>query len=322
MKLLAHATICAAVISLGGCVAQAVDDTSSEVEQDVTSTFVNILDFPKTDQGQWYNVIHALNAQFNSECGDTFCEGDWSNLVPLTFGCSVTNKAGNVKDCIWTFAATAVDVDPRNAAVLVNAPTFQCHIAMKTTAVKLAKLLSTATDKLRVPLPGAPASKPSINEQLSDCFNHPIGSVPNVLSTTGPESYVSARDFYTSNAGINRWYAARGALHAGFENVCSDTFCSSDFSDLQDMDFTCSVAKSSGNVKTCTWTLAGSYYVVREHGGAIDETVKTWKCNVPVTGTLGKLLDTLNAPGTTDAIHRPLPGGTTSAYDALAACFH
>ncbi len=321
MKCLAYVTMFA---TLTGCLAQASEgeDDSSDLEQDVTTTYVNILDFEKTDQSQWYGVIHGLNDQFNQECGDTFCEGDWSNLVPLTFGCSVTSKAGNIKDCIWTFAATDVAVDTRNAKVLVNSPTFQCHIAMKTTAVKLANLLTAADDKLRTPLPGAPATMPSINEQLSECFNHPIGSVPNVLSTTGTESYVSARDYYTSNAGINRWYAARGALHAGFENVCSDTFCSSDFSDLQDMDFTCSVTKSTGNVKTCTWTLAGSYYVVPARGGAIVETVKTWKCDVPVTGTLSRLLDTLNATGTTDAIHRPLPGGTASAYDALAACFH
>ena len=48
---------------------------------------------------------------------------------------------------------------------------------------------------------------------------------------------------------------------------------------------------------------------------------KSFRCNVAVNGTLGQLVDNLNAPvvpGQPDAMHRPLPGVTTSAYDALS----
>jgi hypothetical protein len=320
MKYLACVSIAAA---LTGCLAQGGSDDSESTEQDVSTTYVDILDFEKTDQDLWYDTIHALNNQFNQECGDTYCEGDWSNLVPLTFGCSVTSKAGNVKDCVWTFAASQVDVDTRNAAIVVDAPVFKCSIKMKTTAVKLAKLLSTSSDMLRTPLPGAPSGATTIGEQLSDCFDHPIGAMPGTFSTTGTEKYVSARDYYKTSAGMDRWHAATTALVAGFDRVCGDTFCSSDYGDLQAMDFTCAVTKSSGNVKTCMWTFGGSYHVTPEHGGLLDVTAHTYQCTVDVDGSLSKLIDTLIAPqipGQPDAIRRPLPGFTTTAYDAIAGC--
>ena len=249
MKYLASIAMLA---SLGGCLAQAggPDGTEGEQESSSTTTYVDILDFSKTDQGQWYDLIHNLDHEFDEVCGDTFCEGDYSNIQPLTFSCSVSSKVGNIKDCAWTFAAAQVDVDTRTAAIVVDAPTYQCHIKMKTTATKLVQILAGA-DPLHAALPGAPVTTPSIYDQLGDCFAHPIGQTPGVFATTGTTSYVSARDYYTSSAGLDRWNAARAAMKAGFDRVCGDTFCGSDFGDLQDMDFTCAITKSTGNVKSC-----------------------------------------------------------------------
>ena len=314
MKYLAYFAIASLA---AGCVDQGADG-DSEVEQEASTTYVNIADFSGIDASEWYTTIRALDHQFDQECGDTFCEGDWSNIVPLTFGCSVSSKLGSVRDCVYTFAAADAQVDTRNAAILVNAPTFQCHIKMKTTAKKLLALLSTAEDKLRAPLPGAP----SINEQLSDCFNNPLGATPATPSTTGNEIYVSARDYYTSSSGIDRWYQAVTNLKAGFDRVCGDTFCSGDFGDLQAMSFTCSVTKSTGNIKACAWTFGGSWHLVPEKGGLLKVTSSTFRCNVPVKGTLSQLLDTLTAPApfADQYLSRTLPGTTATAYDALLGC--
>jgi hypothetical protein len=306
-------------IAVTGCLAQGGGVDGEQTEQESTTTYVDILEFSKTDQGQWYDVIHDLNRQFDDVCGDTFCEGEYSNIVPLTLSCSVSSKAGSVRDCAWTFAAAQVDVDPRNANIVVDAPTYQCHIKMKTTAPKLIAILA-GDDALHAALPGAPADTPSIYDQLSDCFDHPIGQTSGEYAETGTLSYVSARDYYTSSAGIDRWYAAREALKDGFDRICGDTFCGGDFSDLQAMDFTCAITKSTGNVKSCMWTFGGSWHLVQAHGGAQQITASTFKCPVTVHGTLSKLLDVLTAPGTDRPIDRPLPGMTTSAYDALHGC--
>src|SRR5688572_10458519 len=37
----------------------------------------------------WYGITMQLRRQFDEICGDTFCEGDYSNLQPLRFQCAV-----------------------------------------------------------------------------------------------------------------------------------------------------------------------------------------------------------------------------------------
>jgi hypothetical protein len=307
------------MVALAGCMAEGGGLDGDQTEQDVKTTYVDILDFAKTDQGQWYDLIHNLNHEFDQVCGDTFCEGDYANIQPLTFSCSVSSKAGSVHDCAWTFAAAQVDVDPRTAAIVVDAPTYQCHVKMKTTATKLVQILAGA-DPLHAALPGAPAETPSIYDQLGDCFDHPIGQTPGTFAQTGALSYVSARDYYSSATWIDRWYATTAALKDGFDRVCGDTFCSGDFGDLQAMDFTCAITKSTGNVKSCEWTFGGSWHLVAENSGTQQITASTFKCPVTMKGTLSQFIGVITAPGTDEPINRPLPGMTTTAYDALLGC--
>ncbi|HEY4056786.1 MAG TPA: hypothetical protein VGM39_09260 [Kofleriaceae bacterium] len=315
MKLLS-----ASLVLIAGC-AMSGSDADPSLEQDSSATtYVQILDFDKIDQGAWYDGIHSLNSQFDDICGDTFCEGDYSNITPLTFACSVSSKAGNVKDCAWTFSASQLDVDPKSAAIVTQAPTFECHFKMKTTATKLATILA-GSDSLDAALPGAPADMPSLYDQLGDCFEHPFVQNTGSYATTGKDSYVSSRDYYASAAGQARWSAAQAAAVAGFDNVCGDTFCSSDYNDLQSMNLECAVTKSTGNVKSCAWVFGGSYFwVPNEKTGALVTEHKTFRCDFAVKGTLAQLISTWTATGTEDAIHRPLPGETATAYDALGGC--
>lgn len=305
------------ICSLVGACAVSGNDAGSASEQDVSSTsYVDILDFSGTDQGAWYDGIRSLNAQFDDVCGDTFCEGDWSNITPLTFACAASSKAGKVKDCVYTFAASQNDIDVTTGAVMTNAPTFECAVSAPTTAVKLEGVLAGA-GSLQAALPGAP----SIYEQIGDCFDHPLGATPGRPAGISPVTYVSANDYYSTAASQQKWREAKAALTRGFDNICGDTFCGSDYGDLQSLDFACSVTKSTGKIKSCAWVFGGSYHVVPAHGGGfLDVTSKTFRCPVAVNGTISQLISTLTATGTTDAINRPLPGKTTSAYDALGGC--
>ena len=292
----------------------AVSGGDAQVEEASGATqYVNIMDFATTDQGAWYDLVGKLNGEFDQVCGDTFCEGDFANLTPLTFSCSVTSKAGQVKDCAWTFAGSYAFADPKSAALRVNAPTFQCHVAPKTTAAKLIALLAGSADALHETLPGTTGS---IYDALVDCFQHPLGGTPFSPDTT-PGTYVDSDAYYTSAAGQTKWAAAKAALVKGFDNICGDTFCGSDYGDLHALQLACSVTKSSGNVKGCTWIFGGSVTNITRTG-AVAPTSKTFACPVPMHGTMAQLVTALTAPG--DAIRQPLPGMPTSAYDALSGC--
>ncbi len=292
-----------------------VTSSDAQVEDESSgTTYVNIFDFPSTDQGAWSDLVGKLNGEFANVCGDTFCEGDFANLTPLTFSCSVSSKVGQVHDCAWTFAGSYAFADPKTSVIAIDAPTFVCHVAPKTTSTKLIALLSGSADAIHETLPGTTGS---IYDSLVDCFQHPIGGTPFTPNTTAG-TYVDSDAYYTSAAGIAKWSTVKSALLAGFNNICGDTFCGSDYGDLQALQLACSVTKSSGNVKSCVWIFGGSVTNVSKTGADVP-TTKTFSCPIPMHGTMAQLVSALTAPGV-DAIQTPLPGVTTSAYDSLGGC--
>ena len=306
------------LVALAGCVD--LSDTtavSGDAEQGVsTTTYGELSDYSKLGVDQWFADVRSLNTEFGNACGDTFCGGDWSNLTPMSFACSVTEKLGSIQSCAWTFSASQIVVDPTTSTLQTNLATFVCPIKVKSTAVKFSALLASTTDPLHVAIPGYA----TINEQLAGCFDHPIGATPIVAGPQTPVTYVAASDYYTSAPSRAKWAAAQKGLLDGFNNICGDTFCGSDFGDLQSLQFECSVTKSSGNIKSCAWVFGGSFSEVDPARGTLSETSKNFRCTVPVKGTLPQLVAVLTAAGPQPASDRILPGETTSAYDALGGC--
>jgi hypothetical protein len=289
-----------------GC-ALASDPIEGEQESGVTQ-YVSIVDFPAIDQGAWYDAAARVNHTFTAS-------GEHAGITPLTLSCAVTSKLGVVHECAWTFATSEAAVDPHTAALAFDSPTFQCRVHPKTTAAKLVAFLASTADPLHDPLPGGPA----LADGLADCFQHPIGATPLAPVVVTSPTYVAASAYYSTASYRARWQSAIAALVAGFDNICGDTFCGSDYGDLHALQLECAVTKSTGNVKSCAWVFGGSFSMVATDG-SVNETSRTFRCAVPVKATLAQLADTWVAAGTDDALHRTLPGSTTTAYDALGGC--
>jgi hypothetical protein len=287
-----------------------------EAQDSSATQYVNIEDFGSIDQGAWFDAIGKLNSEFAALCPTTFCTtGGYASYTPLTFYCSVSSKQGSVKDCAWTFAAANAAVDANTAAIAFDVPTFQCHIHPKTTATKLVAQLQGSTDALHEVLPGTT----SIYDTLAACFADPIGATPIAAATSATPTYVDANDYYTTAANRAKWTASYAELQSGFDNVCGDTFCSSDYADLWSMQLACAVTKSTGNIKGCTWAFAGSFTTVAATG-ELALTSKSWQCPVAVKGTISEMIAALTSTtDTDDGVHRVLPGGT-DAYDSIAGC--
>jgi hypothetical protein len=297
-----------------GCATTGTDNLSGD-EQDSTTSYVEIQEFGTTPaEDAWYSINSKLQSEFNAVCGDTFCEGDFSNITALRLYCSVTSKKATIHDCAWAFTASTHEVDTATAAVVTNAVTYQCHFKPRTTGPKLIALLQNSSDAIHATLPGMG----SIYDTLGTCFQHPIGATTVTVSPPAT-TYVDAADYYTNATSSARWTAAQQNLHVGFDNVCGDTFCSSDYSDVQALDLGCSVTKSSGAMKACVWNFGGSYTTIAPNGD-LALVSKTWSCPVAVHGTIAQMIAVLTSTtDTTDAIHRTLPGAT-SAYDSIAGC--
>jgi hypothetical protein len=289
-------------VMLAGCV---VTGPAEDVQESSTQ-YVNITDLASVDQGAWFDAVGKLNTELVAT---------GAPYTPLTFYCSVSSKAGSVKDCAWTLAASQFAVDPTTAAIELDVPTFQCHIHPKTTATKLVALLESSSDALHEPLPGTT----SIFDSLAACFANPIGATPINTTTSATPTYVDASAYYATAANQAKWTASYAELAAGFDFVCGDTFCSSDYSDLQSMQLACAITRSTGNIKGCTWAFAGSFTTVAT-SGELALTSKSWQCPVAVKGTLAQLIAAeTSTTDPNDGVHRVLPGGV-DAYDSIAGC--
>ena len=92
-------------------------------------------------------AVSALEGQFDAICGDTFCEGDYSNLRSVGLDCSIAETSGTVGQCTWTFAGSYTDADPATGRLTVNAKTFVCDLGVQGTATELARFLTAASNK-------------------------------------------------------------------------------------------------------------------------------------------------------------------------------
>src|SRR5690606_41745210 len=58
----------------------------------------------------WFTLTRGLRRDFDWICGDTFCEGEYSNIQPLRYTCSVHLGSGRIGMCTWVFAASHEEI--------------------------------------------------------------------------------------------------------------------------------------------------------------------------------------------------------------------
>ncbi|MGC4089473.1 MAG: hypothetical protein QM756_16600 [Polyangiaceae bacterium] len=121
------------------------------------------------DFDQWYTLSANLRRDFDAICGDTFCEGDYSNYQSLALRCSVDTNRRNLERCVWVFAASQQDVDPSSGAIVVSARHWECALplAPRTALSEFLTALSAAEQPLYAPLPG---TAQSAYDGLVDCL--------------------------------------------------------------------------------------------------------------------------------------------------------
>jgi hypothetical protein len=141
-----------------------------------------------------------------------------------------------------------------------------------------------------------------------------------VDDVTGTQ-YVDAVTFLQTSADPGAWAQMVTTLEGNFYDVCGDTFCGGDYSNLTSLGLTCAVSSKVGQLHDCVWTFAGTSELVNPTTGALTISKPTFQCHFTADTRVPKLVSTLLAPGSDPALRRPLPGGTTSIYDAIGECF-
>ncbi|MEE7546209.1 hypothetical protein HF319_03365 [Xanthomonas sp. Kuri4-1] len=139
-------------------------------QADPDPDFVDAVDHPGNSQG--WEAFEDLQARlvhdFDQICGDSFCGGEFSDYRSLRYRCSVHRASGVLAECVWTFGASELSVQPRSGKLLVDTRTWRCRtpLAAGTTLTAFYAALSV-TNPLFEPLPG---SGRSIYDGLIDCL--------------------------------------------------------------------------------------------------------------------------------------------------------
>ena len=89
------------IVSLSGAVHAQTDTRRNH--------YIDVYEYFTTDAQYeaWFTLTAQLNHDFDDICGDTFCEGDYSNIESLRFRCSVEQTTGRVGRCLWIFAGSS-----------------------------------------------------------------------------------------------------------------------------------------------------------------------------------------------------------------------
>src|SRR5207247_242688 len=91
--------------------------------------YVDAVDYPGSGQGWkvFRDLERRLVRNFDDICGDTICEGEFSNLQALRYRCSVRQADSAMGQCVWTFAGSNAEINPTTGKVMVDARTWACR---------------------------------------------------------------------------------------------------------------------------------------------------------------------------------------------------
>lgn len=147
-------------------------------------------------------------------------------------------------------------------------------------------------------------------------LTQPISS----LASPAPRgNYVELGEYLRDASDVEAWYEALYRLRDNFDQICADTFCEGDYSNIQALRLRCSVDSASGSIGRCLWSFAASNEEVDPATGTIRVDAKVWKCRLPLArGTPAQAL--LAAWAGERPLYAALPGTAKSAYEGLGDC--
>lgn len=148
----------------------------------------------------------------------------------------------------------------------------------------------------------------------------PAAPAPAAMPSAAPAAiYTDVGDHLSDEAQINAWYEMLYHLRENFDDICGDTFCEGDFSNIYALRFKCSVEQASGVIGRCVWVFAASNEEIDAATGKIQVTSKVWRCRTPLARktTVPALLGALAGER---PLYATLPGTSRSIYDGLSDC--
>ncbi len=132
--------------------------------------------------------------------------------------------------------------------------------------------------------------------------------------------YADVSAYPLDEARYEAWLDLRNRLHRRFDDICGDTFCEGEFSNIQSLRFNCSVHQTSGRIGMCAWVFAASNEEIDPATGRIRVSQRGfWRCRMPLAPDtrIERLVDALQVER---PLYAPLPRTTRTIIDGLIEC--
>jgi hypothetical protein len=134
--------------------------------------------------------------------------------------------------------------------------------------------------------------------------------------------YVDMYDYLPTWQQQNAWLNLQYALKRDFDNVCGDTFCSGEFTNIEALRYRCSVNRSTGVIGECIWTFAASDESVDPDTGKVVVNPRIWQCRSPLA-PYTRADELIQALGNTDRpLDKRLPRTNETLQYALTDCLY
>ncbi|WP_149196050.1 hypothetical protein [Luteimonas suaedae] len=147
----------------------------------------------------------------------------------------------------------------------------------------------------------------------------PLHARASTHAVVGAAQYVDASAYIHGDEQINAWYGMTWQLKRDFDDICGDTFCEGEYSNIEALRYRCSVHQVSGRIGMCLWMFAASHEEIEPVTGKIGVDKAFWQCRTPLApGTT--LEELLAAVAGQSPLYAELPSGQGSIYQGLIDC--
>jgi hypothetical protein len=108
-------------------------------------------------------------------------------------------------------------------------------------------------------------------------------------------------------------------MKRNFDDICGDTFCEGDYSNIESLRYRCSVNQVSGRIGMCAWVFAASNEGIDSATGEISAQTKFWQCRTPLASHT-RIEELLTALAGDSPLYATLPGSNDTILNGLIDC--
>jgi hypothetical protein len=159
---------------------------------------------------------------------------------------------------------------------------------------------------------------------LGVCFALPAAAATQSPQVASPmaATYVEMRDYLPTWQQQDAWVSTIYSLKRNFDDICGDTFCSGEYTNIEALKYRCSVNTSTGIIGECVWVFAASLEEVDADSGKILVRPRIWQCASPLAPSTRAEDLAAAFVNNTQPMEVVLPHTNMTLHESLTDCLH